>query len=170
MWPYACHTHNVATYPPLALHCIEFSLSLSPFPGLHSLSAVNLLLSPKSRKCHKHRQQRVRSSSKYCIYVYKKNRSRAHIGPQGASGRGVSHLRQMQNNCIFIWAIGAELRAVPCQPARHCCSSCCCRCCSECCWDHKYKSTLRRPLMTFPKCANKQHDWRQRCSQWIYLQ
>lgn len=100
------------------------------------------------------------------VFIYKKKKkNRAHIGPQGASGRGVSHLRQMQNNCIFIWAIGAERRAVPCQPARHCCSSCYCRCCSECCWDHKHKSALRRPLMTFPKCANKQHDWRQRCSQ-----
>lgn len=41
--------------------------SRSPFPVFPSPSAVNLplSLSPKSRKCHKHRQQRVRSSSKY---------------------------------------------------------------------------------------------------------
>lgn len=99
------------------LPCIA---SLSPFPVFPFSSAVNLplSLSPKSRKCHKHRQQRVRR-----WVNIKKNRSRAraewyHIGPQGVSGRGVAHLRQMQNNCIFIWAIGAASRsALPaCSP------------------------------------------------------
>lgn len=116
MWPYACHTHNVATYPPFALRCIAFPPSPS-FPLL-LLSICRCRCRPKVASVIN-----IASSAWGRRVNIKKNRSRAraewyHIGPQGVSGRGVAHLRQMQNNCIFIWAIGAASRsALPaCSP------------------------------------------------------